>query len=88
MNCQHLLIHQQEVHAIPLLCVPNISLRDSNQTYHINFPTQADRISCPVPNCPYSATTQNQLWQHFSHLHDSDVVIILQEGELPCCPYC
>jgi hypothetical protein len=88
MNCQHLLIHQHEAHVIPLLRVPTISTQDSNQTYYVDFPTQADRISCPVPNCPYSATTQNQLRQHFSHLHDSDIIIILQEGELPRYPYC
>jgi hypothetical protein len=88
MNRQHLPIHQHEAHAIPLLRVPTISSQDSNQTYYVDFPTQADRISCPVPNCPYSTTTRNRLRQHFSHLHDSDVIIILQEGELPRCPYC
>jgi hypothetical protein len=88
MNHQHLLIHQHEVHAIPLLCIHTISSQDSNQTYYVNFPMQADRISCPVPNCPYSATTRNRLRQHFSHLHDSDIIIILQEGKLPHCPYC
>ena len=57
MNHQHLPIHQHEAHAIPLLHVPTISLQDSNKTYHVNIPTQANRISCPVPNCPYSGTT-------------------------------
>ena len=61
MNHQHLLIHQHEAHAIPLLRVPTISSQDSNQTYYVDFPTQADRISCPVPNCPYSTTTRNRL---------------------------
>jgi hypothetical protein len=88
MNRQYLPIHQHEAHAIPLLHFPTVPTLNTSQTYHVDFPENAERISCPVPHCPYSATTRNHLRQHFSHLHDSDVIIILQEGLLPRCPYC
>ena len=88
MNRQFLPIHQHEAHGIPLLRIPIVPTQDTSQLYHVDFPENVERVPCPVPNCPYSAPTRTLLRRHFSRLHDSDVIIILQEGELPCCPYC
>jgi hypothetical protein len=88
MNQQFLPIHQHEAHGIPLLCIPIVPTQDTSQLYHVDFPENVKRVPCPVPNCPYSAPTQTLLQRHFSRLHDSDVIIILQEGKLPHCPYC
>jgi hypothetical protein len=88
MNRQFLPIHQHEAHALPLLHVPIVSFSDTSHTYKINFPEDGLRVSCPVPNCPFSTTSCYTMRCHFSVLHDSDVIIILQEGELSHCPYC
>jgi hypothetical protein len=49
-------------------------------------------VHCHMPNCPYpGAKTHAALRQHFNHVHDSDIVImIMQEGmsPLPRFPYC
>lgn len=90
MNRQHLKLHQHEAHGRPLLDFPSISLQAPSQTYHVDFPSVSGLVvPCPVLHCPYpGAKTRDQLRRHFSRMHDLDVIILLQEGELPRCPYC
>jgi hypothetical protein len=88
MSCQHICLHQHEVHSTPMLYIPMIPAQVSSQMYQVNFPL-GTRVSCPVPGCPYSASTRVLLRWHFSCIHDWDEIVILQEGKLlPRCPYC
>jgi hypothetical protein len=87
MSRQHICLHQHEVHGTPMLHIPMIPAQVSSQMYQVNFPS-GTRVSCPVPGCPYSASTRVLLRRHFSRIHDLDEIVILQEGELPRCPYC
>ena len=85
---QHLTLHLHEVHAVPMLQLPSVSESGSSQTYYIDFPIDGFPTPCPVRNCPASPTTRATMRRHFSIMHDLDIVIILQEGEFPRCPFC
>ena len=52
------------------------------QTYRIEFPKGWAR-ACPVEGCPGRAGTRTAMWVHFWRRHVRDVVIILEEGNLP-----
>ena len=51
-------------------------------TYRIEFPKVGTR-ECPVEGCPGRAGTRTAMKVHFWRLHVRDVVIILEEGNLP-----
>ena len=52
-------------------------------TYRIEFPTKGGTRECPVEGCPGRAGTQTTIRVHFWRRHVRDVVIILEEGNLP-----
>ena len=59
------------------------------QTYQIEFPKGGTKV-CPVEGCPGRAGTLTAMRVHFWRLHVRDIVIILEEGNLPHprCPRC
>ena len=59
-------------------------------TYQIEFPTKGGARECPVESCPGRAGTRTAMRVHFWCRHVRDVVIILEEGNLPHprCPQC
>ena len=52
-------------------------------TYRMAFPTKGGPRSCPVEGCPGQAGTRTAMWMHFFNRHVQDIVIILEEGNLP-----
>ena len=60
------------------------------QTYRMAFPTKGGPWSCPVEGCPCQAGTRTAMRMHFFKRHVRDIVIILEEGNLPHprCPRC
>ena len=59
-------------------------------TYSIAFPTKRGTRECPVEGCLGRAGTWTAMTVHFWRIHVQDVVIILEEGNLPQprCPRC
>ena len=53
------------------------------QTYRIEFPTKGGTRECPVEGCPGRAGTWTAMGVHFWRQHVQDIVIILEEGNLP-----
>ena len=60
------------------------------QTYRMALPTKGGPQSCPVEGCPCRAGTRTAMQMHFFNWHVRDIVIILEEGNLPHprCPQC
>ena len=52
-------------------------------TYRIEFPTQGGARECPVEGCLGRAGTRTAMRVHFWRRYVRDVVIILEEGNLP-----
>ena len=52
------------------------------QTYRIEFP-KGEAKACPVEGCPGRAGTRTAMRVHFWRRHVRDIVIILEEGNLP-----
>ena len=54
------------------------------------FPTKGRPWSCPVEGCLGQARTRTAMRMHFFNRHVRDIVIILEEGNLPhpCFPQC
>ena len=59
------------------------------QTYRIEFPKGGSKV-CPVEGCPGRAGTRTVMRVHFWRRHVSDIVIILEEVNIPHprCPRC
>ena len=59
------------------------------QTYWIEFPKGGTKV-CPVEGCPGRTGTWTAMRVHFWIWHVRDIVIILEEGNLPHprCPQC
>ena len=57
-------------------------------TYRTRQTLALRAIICPVPCCPYTATTLYTLRQHFCYRHPQDSVFSLKEGMLPHCGQC
>ena len=53
------------------------------QTYRIEFPTKGVTKGCPVEGCPGRAGTWTAMRIHFCLRHFRDIVIILEEVNLP-----
>ena len=53
------------------------------KTYRIEFPTKGGMRDCPVEGCPGRAGTRTEMRVHFWRRNVRDVVIILEEGNLP-----
>ena len=53
------------------------------RTYWIEFPTKGGTRGCPVEGCPGRAETRTAMRIHFCRRHVRDIVIILEEGNLP-----
>ena len=60
------------------------------RTYNIDFPTAGGPKNCPVKGCWGQLATRTEIWVHFLHRNVQDIVIILEEGNLPHpqCPWC
>ena len=52
-------------------------------TYGIEFPTKGGTRECPVEGCLGRAGTRTAMRVHFWRPHVLDIVIILEEGNLP-----
>ena len=59
------------------------------QTYRIEFPKGGTK-ACPVEGCPGRAGTRTAMQVQFCRRHVKDIMIILEEGNLPHprCPRC
>jgi len=88
VNQQHLPLHQHEAHGVPMLQVPSEPTPVRSQTYQVDFPLYAQNVPCPVQGCLYLAPTCYNLHHHFCTMHPSDMIIVVEEGEFPCCPHC
>ena len=53
------------------------------QTYRMTFPTKGGPQSCPVEGCLGRAGKRTAMQMHFFNGHVRDIVIILEEGNLP-----
>ena len=53
------------------------------QAYRLAFPTKGGPWSCPVEGSPGRSGTRTAMWIHFCSRHVRDIVIILEEGNLP-----
>ena len=51
--------------------------------YRLALPTKGGSRSCPVEGCPGRTGTRTVMWMHFCSRHVRDIVIILEEGNLP-----
>ena len=51
--------------------------------YQIEFPTKGGTRRCPVEGCPGRAGTQTAMRMHFCRRNVRDIVIILEEENLP-----
>ena len=60
------------------------------QTYRMAFPNKGGPRSCPVEGCPGWAGTRTAMRMQFFNRYVQDIVIILEEGNLPHprCPRC
>ena len=60
------------------------------QIYRMAFPTKGGPWSCPVEGCPVRAGTRTATRMHFFNRNVRDIVIILEERNLPHprCPQC
>ena len=60
------------------------------QTYRMALPTKGGPRSCPVEGFPGQVGTRTSMRMHFFSRHVRDIVIILEEGNLPHprCPRC
>ena len=59
-------------------------------TYRMAFPSKGGPQRCPVEVCPGRAATRTAMRVHFLQRHVLEIVIILEEGNLPHprCPRC
>jgi DNA-directed RNA polymerase subunit RPC12/RpoP len=80
--------HLHQIHHLPMLQIPPAPEFHPSQTYHVDFPVDHYVAHCPVADCPAHCTTKYKLRRHFAVRHPEDVIIIVQEGEYPRCPYC
>ena len=55
----------------------------NTQTYRLAFPTKGGPRSCPVEGCPGRVRTRMAMRMRFCNLYVQDIVIILEEGNLP-----
>ena len=53
------------------------------RTYRLAFPNKGGPRSCPVEDCTGRAGTQTAMRMHLCSRHVRDIVIILDEGNLP-----
>ena len=53
------------------------------QTYRLDFPTKGGMGGCPVEVCPGQVGTRTEMRIHFCNRHVRDIVIILEERNLP-----
>ena len=53
------------------------------RTYQIYFLTKGGLRGCPVEGCPGRARTRTAMRIHFRNRHVRDIVVILEEGNLP-----
>ena len=51
--------------------------------YKMHFPAKDGRRQCPVEECPGVLATRAAMRVHFVHRHVHDMVVILEEGNLP-----
>ena len=91
MQAKYLPVHNRRVHGLDegQVCIP-APTRDQGQVYTIDFPRTMRKASCPVPECPGTATSWWSMRRHFVSRHPVDSVHIRQEGPrpLPKCTRC
>ena len=51
--------------------------------YWVSFPPILARLRCPVEGCQGTASSQKNLWVHFSHRHPWDNIVFLEEWNKP-----
>jgi hypothetical protein len=60
---------------------------ETTHRYGMSLPLGV-RAKCPVPGCPYTATTRPMTYRHFAWCHPNDSILIIEDGTLPRCPNC
>ena len=63
---------------------------DKPRTYSMGFPVREGPRPCPVEGCSGQALTRTAMRVNLWHRHVRDIVVILEEGNLPHprCPLC
>ena len=93
MRASSLRRHMESVHQE--LSMPNQELprrlfdAASGNAYTVSVPPgRRDKVACPVPLCPGTATNGYDMRKHFLKRHPLDLIVIEEEGQLPRCPLC
>ena len=53
------------------------------RTYKMSFPEKGGPRRCPVEGCPGDLATRTAMRVHFVHRHVHNIVVMLEEGNLP-----
>ena len=53
------------------------------RTYRMALPTSEGPCNCPVEECTLQVTTRKAMQVHFFYWHVKEIIIILEEGNLP-----
>ena len=56
---------------------------DKPRTYKMSFLTKAEPRPCPVKGCSGRASTRTEMRVQFWHRNVRDIVVILEEGNIP-----
>jgi Reverse transcriptase (RNA-dependent DNA polymerase) len=56
-------------------------------TYMVSV-NKSDLTPCPAPDCPYTTHLAQRMRLHFTSMHNSDTIVIREEGLLPRCSNC
>jgi exonuclease III len=56
-------------------------------TYMVSV-NKSDLTPCPAPDCPYTTHLPQRMRLHFKNMHNSDTIVIREEGPLPRCSNC
>ena len=73
----------RNINSIIIIELNSAMVGGETQTYRIEFPTKGGTRECPVEVCPGRAGTRTAMRVNFCSRHVWDIVIILEEGNLP-----
>jgi hypothetical protein len=63
-------------------------LIEHGNTYTVSMPEYKQTGQCPVPGCETTIKDKHRMRRHFMFRHYYDMIIILEEGQLPRCHSC
>jgi Reverse transcriptase (RNA-dependent DNA polymerase)/Endonuclease/Exonuclease/phosphatase family len=93
MRASSLRRHMESVHqefSMPQQAIAKRLFDETSGTmYQISVPKgRRDKVLCPVPECPGTATNGYDMRKHFMKRHPKDSIVIEEEGPLPRCELC